>query len=58
MRKAHTSGRDEFFGIIKSMTDLGGGLFEVYNDCPLNWPPQNGTRVFLYWKPCSNNSCP
>jgi PKD repeat protein len=58
MRKANTSGRDEFFGIIKSMSDLGNGQMAVENDCPLNWPPQIGTQVFLYYKSCSVNSCP
>ncbi len=58
MRKAGTSGRDEFFGIIQGMKDVGNNVFEIFNACPLNWPPAIGTRVFLYWKPCSQNHCP
>jgi hypothetical protein len=58
MRKANTSGRDEFYGIIRSMTDLGNGQFSILNDCPINWPPAVGQQIFLIFKTCSNNFCP
>ena len=58
MRKANTSGRDEFYGIIRSMTDLGNGQFSILNDCPINWPPAIGQQIFLIYKTCSNNFCP
>jgi PKD repeat protein len=57
MRNVDGTGLKEFFGIIKTMTDLGGGKFSIYNDCPLNWPPAIGTRVFLYYKRCTVNHC-
>ncbi len=57
MRKANTSGLDEFFGIIRSMSDLGNNQFSILNDCPLNWPPAVGTQVFIIFKSCSANSC-
>ena len=57
MRLVGGTGIKEFFGIIKSMTDLGGGKFSIYNDCPANWPPAIGDRVFLYFKKCSANYC-
>lgn len=58
MRKANASGRDEFYGIVRSMTDLGNGQFSILNDCPINWPPAVGQQVFLIYKTCSNNFCP
>jgi PKD repeat protein len=57
MRLTGATGLKEFFGIIQSMTDLGNGKFSIYNQCPVNWPPQIGANVFLIWKSCSNNFC-
>jgi chitodextrinase len=57
MRKANTSGLDEFFGIIRSMEDLGNNQFSILNDCPLNWPPVVGQQIFLIHKSCNNNFC-
>jgi PKD repeat protein len=58
MRLSGASGLKEFFGIIKAMSDLGNGNFSIYNDCPANWPPAIGDKVFLYYKKCSANYCP
>jgi PKD repeat protein len=58
MRLAGATGAKEFFGIIQAMTDLGNSKFSIYNACPLNWPPQIGATVFLYYKQCSVNYCP
>ena len=55
MRNARATGIKAFFGIIKFMNDVGNNVFEIYNDCPLNWPPAIDTKVFLYWKACSKN---
>jgi len=52
------TGHKEFFGIIRQMTDLGNGKFSIFNDCPLNWPPKIGERVFIIYKTCQNNYCP
>jgi hypothetical protein len=49
---------EEFRGIIHRMSDLGNGVFSVFNDCPFRWPPAIGEQVFLYWKSCSQNFCP
>jgi PKD repeat protein len=58
MRLAGATGLKEFFGIIKSMKDLGNGKFMIFNDCPANWPPAIGDKVFLYYKTCAVNHCP
>jgi hypothetical protein len=55
MRKASP---ENFYGIVKSMSDLGDGTFRVFNDCPFRWPPPVGEEVFLIWKTCSQNFCP
>ncbi len=55
MRKASP---ENFYGIVRQMTDLGNGKFSVYNDCPYRWPPTVGETVFLIYKTCSNNFCP
>ena len=58
MRLVGGVGIKEFFGIIHGMTDLGNGKFSIFNDCPANWPPAIGDKVFLYWKTCAKNYCP
>jgi hypothetical protein len=55
MRKASP---ENFYGIITQMSDLGGGKFSIYNNCPFHWPPPVGEQVFLIFKTCSNNFCP
>jgi PKD repeat protein len=55
MRKASP---ENFYGIITQMTDLGGGKFSIYNNCPFRWPPPVGEQVFLIYKTCSKNFCP
>jgi chitodextrinase len=49
---------EQFRGIIHAMTDNGDGTFSVFNDCPFQWPPDIGEKVFLYWKTCAQNHCP
>ena len=46
-----------FYGIISAMTYLGNNTFRVKNDCPFAWPPPKNSRVFLFYKHCSNNFC-
>ena len=55
MRKADP---ENFYGIIRSMRDLGDGTFSIENDCPFRWPPAIGEDVFLIYKTCSENHCP
>jgi chitodextrinase len=55
MRKANP---ENFYGIIRSMRDLGNGTFSIENDCPFRWPPAIGEDVFLIYKTCSENHCP
>ncbi|HEY7162811.1 MAG TPA: PKD domain-containing protein, partial [Acidobacteriota bacterium] len=55
MRKANP---ENFYGIIRSMRDLGNGTFSIENDCPFRWPPAVGEDVFLIYKTCSENHCP
>jgi chitodextrinase len=55
MRKADP---ENFYGIIRSMRNLGNGRFSIENDCPFRWPPTIGEEVFLIYKTCSENHCP
>jgi PKD repeat protein len=58
LRNAQGSGVKEFFGIITDMWDLGNGKFRILQKCPINWPGQIGTRVFIINKTCARNFCP